>query len=102
MKIVQIPPVEGQIIVYANLQKNRFSPGYSLIVKKCKFCKMEHVHSGQEGHRSAHCFNRRTGRPLPISGYIVKVDWSNPKNEALREDYEALFSHRANEQRNAL
>lgn len=84
---VEIPPIEGSQIVYAELQKNLMSPGYSLIVKKCRFCKTDHVHSGYEGHRSAHCFNRRTGKPLPISGYILKIDWSNPVNQALRKDY---------------
>lgn len=88
MSFVEIPPIKGSQILYADLQKNRFSPGYSLVVKKCAFCKMEHVHSGYEGHRSAHCFNRRTGEKIPIGGYVLKIDWSKPKNAAIRKEYE--------------
>lgn len=87
-----IPSIENEKIMYANIQKNRYSGGYSLIVKKCPNCKMEHVHSGEEGHRSAHCFDRRTGKQLPIGGYTLKVDWSNKKNAALREEYTAHYN----------
>ena len=77
--------------LYAKIQKNRFSKGYSLIIKKCAYCKMEHIHSGEEGHRVAHCFDKKTGRGIAIEGYFVKVDWDQPKNQALREEYEAYY-----------
>lgn len=94
---LQIPAPENDQIVYADVQKNRYSGGYSLIVKKCRFCKTEHVHSGEEGHRSAHCFDRRTGRAIPITGYTLKADWSKPKNRKLQEEYMAFYRLTANE-----
>lgn len=88
-------PVKRRV-VYANLQKNKMSSGYSLIVKKCQFCKREHVHSGEEGHRVAHCFDKKTGKSLPVAGYDLRVDWNKPKNAALREEYAAFYA-KANE-----
>lgn len=89
---LSMPEDKKTHIIYADLQKNRYSDGFSLIVKKCELCKMEHIHSGEEGHRSAHCFDKKTGKALPVDGYTLKIDWSNKKNAALREEYETFMA----------
>jgi len=93
---------ENTETLYADLQKNRYSPGYSLIVKRCPYCKMEHIHSGEQGHRAAHCFDKKTGKKIGITGYFVEVDWTKRKNMQQRKEYEDLLERTANEYSNAL
>ncbi len=82
----------GGRILYADIKKSSYSNRFLLVVMKCPICGMRHNHSGEEGHRSAHCFDKKTGRSLPVGGYTLKVDWDNPKNVEQRAAYEHFLA----------
>jgi hypothetical protein len=72
----------------ADLYRSPYSNQVSLVVKKCIYCGMQHNHGVGEGHRVAHCFDKKTGKSLRVGGYTLKIDWRNEKNQSLREEYE--------------
>lgn len=82
---------DGFPVLYANLITNTTKPYMGLVIPKCPFCTNRHIHSMEEGHRVSHCFDKKTGQRISGDGYHVLIDWSNPKNEALRDRYERLI-----------
>lgn len=94
---------ENNETLYADIQESKFSRNnFFLVIKKCPYCKMEHVHSGEQGHRAAHCFDKKTGKKIAVDGYFVEVDWNEQKNIQQRDEYENFLERKANEYSNAL
>lgn len=75
-------------VMLADLYRSPYSNKISLVVKKCRYCGMQHNHGVGEGHRVAHCFDKKTGKSLRVGGYSLEIDWSKEANRLLQEEYE--------------
>ena len=46
--------VENQKVILADIHKNQYSKGYSLVTRECPYCGKKHNHGAGEGHRVVH------------------------------------------------
>lgn len=67
----------------------RIKDGHDEVYVWCPFCRLEHLHGNQGGHRTAHCGD---GSPFEETGYLIVVSASmlrsmSPKDRTLWRGY---------------
>lgn len=83
--------VENQKVILADIHKNQYSKGYSLVTRECPYCGKKHNHGAGEGHRVVHCMRKKSEAIRSSGGYVVVIDWSSKSNRELKKEYEAYL-----------